>query len=140
MFGTPRDVANIVGGDGFDVLDGRARVLTDSGEDWTKQMIAGAHAMLERARAEQVDLALLRDISAACASQVIYDGPWAGQRYRRGPGVCAALVIRSGIPVVSQRDYRTLRALFAHLGAVPPEEGTGLDHHESDWYQDYFSV
>jgi uncharacterized protein YbbK (DUF523 family) len=32
-FGTPRATPDIHGGDGFDVLDGRARVISDSGED-----------------------------------------------------------------------------------------------------------
>ncbi len=33
-FGTPRSLPDIHGGNGFDVLDGKARVLTDKGEDW----------------------------------------------------------------------------------------------------------
>jgi uncharacterized protein YbbK (DUF523 family) len=65
-FGTPRALCNIHGGDGFDVLDGKARVLTESGEDWTEGMVAAARRMLEVAREEQVHLSLLLDISAAC--------------------------------------------------------------------------
>src|SRR4051812_5814225 len=38
-FGTPRDLPDIHGGDGFDVLDGKARVLTDKGEDWTQGFV-----------------------------------------------------------------------------------------------------
>jgi hypothetical protein len=34
-FRTPRALCNIHGGDGFDALDGRARVTTEDGEDWT---------------------------------------------------------------------------------------------------------
>jgi hypothetical protein len=69
----------------------------------------------------------------------IYDAPRHLNVYRRGPGVCAALLIRGGIPVVSQRDLHTLALLFRKLGHEelgPPEPAR--DHHETDWYQAYF--
>ncbi len=84
-FGTPRATPNLYGGDGFDALDGRARVLTDAGDDWTAGMLHAAHIMLERAQAHDVRLALLMDVSAACGSQVIYDGPRHLRTYRAGP-------------------------------------------------------
>src|SRR5262245_47339623 len=43
--GTPRTTPDIHGGDGFDVLDGRARVLDQTGADLTAKMIVGAEAM-----------------------------------------------------------------------------------------------
>lgn len=136
-FGTPRKVSNIYGGDGFDVLDGRARVLTDDGEDWTEGTIRGAEAMVEVARKADAHCAILLDISAACGSQVIYDGPRDRGNYRKGPGVAAALLIRSGFPVISQRDYRTLGLLFRKLGIEPPAMPE-IDHHETEWYIEYF--
>ncbi len=137
-FGTPRDLSNIYDGNGFDVLDGRARVLTDDGDDWTDGTIAGAEAMLEIARRNDVHLAILLDISAACGSQVIYDGRRDASKYQRGPGVAAALLIRNGYRVLSQRDFRTLRLLYHKLGAEPPPGMPDLDHHESAWYLEYF--
>jgi uncharacterized protein YbbK (DUF523 family) len=140
-FGMPRELCNIHGGDGFDVLDGRAWVRTDAGEDWTGAMTEAAGHMLELAKAKRVHVAVLMDISGACGSQVIYDGPRHLNVYRRGPGVCAALLIRCGIPVVSQRDFRTLALLFRKLGhgeLGPPEPAR--DHHETDWYQAYFGA
>lgn len=138
-FGTPRYLGNIHGGNGFDVLDGRARVLTDDGDDWTDGMIAGAEAMLEVARRGDIHIAILLDISAACGSQVIYDGPRDLKNYQRGPGVAAALLIRNGYRVLSQRDYRTLRLLYHKLGAKPPTDMPDFDHHESEWYVGYFA-
>ena len=91
-FGTPRETPDIHGGDGHDVLDGRARVLSESGEDWTEGMIAAAHHMLEIARANEVRLAVLMDISAACGSQVIYRGARSTAAHQIGQGVCAALL------------------------------------------------
>jgi hypothetical protein len=58
--------------------------------------------------------------------------------YRVGVGVAAAMLIRSGIPVVSQRDFRTLGMVFAHLDRPDLAPPGALDHHESDWYRRYF--
>lgn len=142
VFGTPRELCDIHGGNGFDVLDGRARVLTTSGNDWTEPMIRAAHRMLEVAREHQVDVAILMDMSAACGSQVISDGDRtaADRRYQQGPGVCAALLLRSGVRVISQRDWKTLGYLMEALDpAFKPEPGL-RDHHETDWYQSYFQI
>src|SRR5689334_16124518 len=72
--GTPRTMPDIHGGDGFDVIAGRARVLDEQGRDLTAQMLAGAQAMLAFARQQHAELAILTDMSAACGSQVISDG------------------------------------------------------------------
>ena len=73
-FGTPRALCDIHGGDGHDVLAGRARVLTVDGQDWTAGMVRAAREMLRAATESNVRLAILMDISAACGSQVIYSG------------------------------------------------------------------
>jgi uncharacterized protein YbbK (DUF523 family) len=136
-FGVPRRTPDIEGGDGYDVLDGRARVVNDAGEDWTSGMVRAAERMAEIARAERIELALLMDISAACGSTTIYSGRRSLKVYRKGPGVAAAAVLRAGIPVVSQRDFATLRLIMRKLGredlAVP-----GVDHKDGDWYRSYF--
>ena len=38
-YGTPREMCDIHGGTGYDVLEGKAKVLTESGKDWTEGMI-----------------------------------------------------------------------------------------------------
>jgi uncharacterized protein YbbK (DUF523 family) len=136
-FGTPRATPDIQGGDGFDVLDGRARVVSDTGDDWTDGIVRSAIRMKDVAARHGVHLALLMDVSASCGSTVIYDGPRRLKVYRRGPGVAAAALIRSGIPVVSQRDEGTLRLLFAKLGVATDVPLTdGADHHERAWYRE----
>lgn len=47
---TPRTVPDLRGGDGFDVLAGRARVLDQHGQDLTEAMMDGARAMLAFAK------------------------------------------------------------------------------------------
>jgi uncharacterized protein YbbK (DUF523 family) len=140
-FGTPRATPNIRGGDGFDVLDGRARVVSDAGDDWTGAMLRSGLKMKDIAHQHGVHLALLMDISAACGSTVIYGGPRRLKVYRRGPGVAAAVLIRAGIPVVSQRDERTLGLLFTKLGFASDVPFTDrADHYERCWYREYFRL
>jgi uncharacterized protein YbbK (DUF523 family) len=139
-YGTPRPMSDLHGGNGFDVLDGRARVVAEDGTDWTAGMTRAAERMLEIARAAKTDIAILMDISAACGSQVIYDGNRKGASpiYQKGPGLSAALLIRSGIPVISQRNFASLAHLFKALGGELPAELPRRDHHEIDWYKSYF--
>ncbi|MBW1800657.1 MAG: DUF523 domain-containing protein, partial [Deltaproteobacteria bacterium] len=47
---TPRDRARIVGGDGGDVHDGKAKVVTDTGRDVTTQYLKGGREALKLAR------------------------------------------------------------------------------------------
>lgn len=134
-FGTPRSIPDIHGGDGVDVLAGRSRVLDEHGRDLTAGMVEGARAMLAFAQDAGAELAILTDMSAACGSQVISDGCRVQpvRRYRRGVGVATALLLDAGIPVVSQRDRRTLALLRARLepGWAPPDGDR--DHHEAPW-------
>jgi uncharacterized protein YbbK (DUF523 family) len=137
-FGTPRATPDVHGGTGFDVLDGTARVVSDTGEDWTTQMLAAADAMLRVAQENDVRLALLMDISAACGSQVIYNGPRSAGRHQAGQGVCAALLIRHGIKVLSQRDHRTLDSVLSKLDPSHQSHPAARDHHETPWYLETF--
>lgn len=140
-FGTPRKTPDIHGGHGFDILDKRpgVRVMSDAGDDWTEGMRRAAIRMREIAVAESVHLALMMDISAACGTSAIYLGARSLKVYQRGPGVAAAAILRAGIPVVSQRDERTLSLVFAKLGAsVDGVVTDGKDFYERDWYQTYF--
>lgn len=141
-YGTPRELSDIHGGTGFDVLDGKAKVLTESGIDWTEGMIRASEKMLELAISERIELAILLDISAACGSQVIYSGSRlnAAKVYQIGAGVCAAQLIRNGIKVISQRDFASLEILFSKLDPAHVVDTTKVDHHETKWYKEYFNV
>lgn len=133
--GTPRTMPDIHGGDGFDVLAGRAQVRDEHGSDLTAAMLEGARAMLAFARSSRAELAILTDMSAACGSQVISLGcrKVAERRYQKGVGVATALLLEAGIPVVSQRDFHTLALLRSRLepGYAPPQNLR--DHHEHEW-------
>ncbi len=141
-FGTPREMCDIHGGTGFDVLDGKAKVLTESGKDWTEGMIAASERMLKIAKEADIELAVLMDISAACGSQVIYDGNRFSENkiYQIGAGVSAAQLMRNGFKVISQRDYRALELLYAKVDPNHVIDDSKMDHHEIEWYKTYFNI
>lgn len=141
-FGTPREMCDIHGGSGLDVLNGKAKVLTESGKDWTEGMIKSSQKMLELAIKESIDLAIMMDTSAACGSQVIYDGNRFAEnkRYQIGEGVCTAQLRRHGFKVISQRDFASLEVLLAALEENYVVDKMKIDHHQSDWYKSYFST
>lgn len=74
VFGTPREIPDIEDGTGIDVLNGKARVISQSGVDMTKKMIEASEKMLAVAMEAKIELAIMMDVSAACGSQVIYKG------------------------------------------------------------------
>lgn len=94
--GLPRPPAEIHGGTGEDVLDGRARVLDREGGDVTRAFVAGAEASLALARACGASEAFLAANSPSCGAGEIYDGSFSGARVE-GDGVAAALFRRNGI-------------------------------------------
>lgn len=139
--GTPRTMPDLHGGDGFAVLAGTAKVLDQFGADLTEGMINGAQKMAAYAVEHRIELAILTDMSAACGSQVLslgcrYD---ADRHYQAGVGVATAALLNAGIIVVSQRDYASLERLMIHCGAEIELRENARDHHQTDWYTDYFS-
>lgn len=141
-FGTPREMCDIHGGSGIDVLDGKAKVLTASGVDWTEGMVKASEKMLEFAVQEEVDVAIMMDISAACGSQVVYEGNRFAEEkvYQIGAGVCGAQLIKNGINVISQRDLASLEVIFSKIDPDHQIDASKIDHHETEWYQTYFKT
>ena len=103
----PRMPAEIYGGDGDDVLDGRARVITSQGDDVTNAFIQGARACWELARLNRVSLAILKSNSPSCGCGRIYDGSFS-RRLRPGDGVAAALLRRNGVKIISEKDFQQI--------------------------------
>ena len=63
---TPRIAADLVGGDGADVLAGKARVITRSGEDVTENFIVGARQVQEIALRQKIRGIFLKSGSPSC--------------------------------------------------------------------------
>jgi uncharacterized protein YbbK (DUF523 family) len=103
----PRPTAEIVGGDGGDVLDGRARVVTTAGGDVTAAFLRGAARALALVQQHGICVAILRQRSPSCGSTCIYDGTHSGA-LRGGQGVTTALLRRHGVEVLSEGDITDL--------------------------------
>lgn len=83
---TPREAADIHGGNGHDVLQGHAKVLTKSGIDVSAQFIKGAKQVLKIASQQQIQGAYLKARSPSCGVTAII-------------GVTAALLKEHGFHV-----------------------------------------
>lgn len=99
---TPRRPAEIVGGDGHDVLRGTARVVTIDGEDVTQPFIDGAREVARIAAERGITAAVLQARSPSCGCGSVYDGTHTG-RLVDGDGVLAAALKAEGFTVTSVR-------------------------------------
>lgn len=63
---TPREAADVIGGTGLDVLNGKAKVLTKSGDDVTTPFIKGAEQVLQIAKMQEVTGIFLKARSPSC--------------------------------------------------------------------------
>lgn len=137
--GTPRPLTTLHDGNGRDVLAGRARVLETTGRDVTKEIVRGGQAMLEIARRDRVELAILLDVSDSCGSHAVYIGPPEERRYQKGTGVAAAILMAAGVPVLAQRDFATLQRLLRALDPTFVPDPAAFDFVDHPWYRDYFA-
>ena len=102
---TPRPPAEIRGGDGGDVLEGRAQVVNIKGKDVTAEFLAGAEKALRIAQRWSIKEAVLKARSPSCGVGQIHDGSFSG-RLVEGDGVTAALLKREGIIVKNEEEVQ----------------------------------
>ncbi|EKP68732.1 DUF523 domain-containing protein [Acinetobacter baumannii] len=102
-FTTPRLPAEIVGGTGQDVLDGKAKIIDSSGLDVTELYLKGAYRTLDIARQIQATCVVLKENSPSCGSQKIYNGTFQGEKIT-GVGITTALLQRHGFEVISENE------------------------------------
>jgi len=105
---TPRPPAEIQGGDGSDVLEGRARVVNIEGRDVTAEFLAGAKEALRLAQHWHIREAILKARSPSCGAGQIYDGSFSG-RLVEGDGVTAALLRREGLIVKNEEGWENAK-------------------------------
>jgi len=94
---TPRSRSRIEGGDGFDVLSGKARVVSEEGRDVTLFFLRGAKETLRLARLAKIKRVIFKEKSPSCGVKKI-DG---GSKWMDGCGVTTALLLKEGFEVVS---------------------------------------
>ncbi|MEI2828510.1 DUF523 domain-containing protein [Pseudomonas mosselii] len=111
---TPRPPAEIPGGQGGQVLDGQARVVTVSGDDVSEAFLAGARLALELVRRHGIRVAVLKSGSPSCGSLQTYDGSFSGVKVA-GEGVTTALLRREGVLVFSELELEDAQRALAKV-------------------------
>lgn len=107
----PRDPAEIVGGDGYAVWEGKAKVITNQGKDVTKMFQKGAILAYQKLQEAQIDTLILKENSPSCGNQWIYDGNFSGVK-TAGVGVATAYFIKQGLTVYSEAQWLKRREEF----------------------------
>jgi uncharacterized protein YbbK (DUF523 family) len=111
---TPRAAAEIPGGQGGEVLDGIAAVITTDGEDVSAQFLEGARQALELVQKHGIRVAVLKANSPSCGNLLTYDGTFSGVKVN-GEGVTAALLKRHGVRVFSELELAETAVILAAL-------------------------
>jgi len=94
---TPRPKAWLLGGDGREVLEGRARVVNERGEEVTENFLRGAKEALKLAQVLGAKRAVLKSKSPSCGVTKVYIAEGEEPALRPGMGVAAALLSREGL-------------------------------------------
>lgn len=103
----PREPAEIIGGDGYDVWNDQAKVMTVKGRDVTIQFKEGAKRALSIIKDLNANTVILKSDSPSCGSTVIYDGTFTGNK-KEGVGVTTALFTLNDINVYDEKNFLTI--------------------------------
>jgi len=120
---TPRPPAEIHGGDGNAVLDGRASVLTQNGQDFTAHFLRGAQQVVRIAQMTGAEMMIVQRKSPSCSCTRVYDGSFT-RRLVDGPGVTVALLARqTGIVI---KDLEMLGLAGSPAGTTAKDSQAAL--------------
>ena len=111
---TPRAAAEIPGGQGVEVLDGSARVITTEGDDVSAEFLSGARQALALVQQHDIRIAVLKANSPSCGNLLTYDGTFSGVKVS-GEGVTAALLSRHGVRVFNESQLAEAVSALAAL-------------------------
>lgn len=112
----PRPAAEIVGGAGWSVLAGAAKVMDAAAHDVSSAFVQGAQQALAIATKKGIRIAVLKEGSPSCGSSFIYDGTFSGSKLA-DMGVTAALLQQAGLHVFSENELELADALLQQLEA-----------------------
>ncbi|MEG1311006.1 MAG: DUF523 domain-containing protein [Romboutsia sp.] len=100
---TPRNPAEIINGNGYNVLNDESKILDNKGIDVTYKFINGANESLKILNMYGCKKAILKEGSPSCGSNFIYDGSFLGKKID-GLGTTTALFRNNKIEVISEFD------------------------------------
>ncbi|SNX49704.1 hypothetical protein VTH8203_03352 [Vibrio thalassae] len=104
----PRAPAEIILGQGAEVIDGKAVVMTNDGHEVTAAFLLGAELTLQMCQKQGIRYVVLAEGSPSCGSLQIYDGTFTGVK-KTGKGVTTATLLQHGIQVFSQHSIANLK-------------------------------
>jgi uncharacterized protein YbbK (DUF523 family) len=103
-FPTPRPPVEIIGGDGSDVLSGKAEVVTNNGKNVTKQFLNALDDILTAVQWIQPDMIVLQQRSPSCSCAGIYDGTFT-HTLIPGDGIVAAFLRQHGYQLIDIMEF-----------------------------------
>jgi len=106
-FSTPRPPVEIIGGDGSDVLSGKASIITKIGNDVTQQFTDAMDDIFLAVQWVKPDMIVLQQRSPSCSCAGIYDGTFT-HRLIPGDGVVAAYLRHKGYHLVDIMTFNPL--------------------------------
>ena len=98
---TPRPRASIEKGTGKDIIRERSKVIDSNGKNVTAEFLKGAHEVLKIAKLLKVKTAVLKENSPSCGVEFTN----ADFKRTNGSGVCAAMLKREGIKILSENIF-----------------------------------
>jgi len=99
---TPRPACEIIGGDGKDVLNGRAKIFDKKGKDFSKDFANGSAIALEKiVKKHGIKKAILKSGSPTCGVGHIFSGKFDGKR-KKGMGIFAAMLEKNGVEIIEE--------------------------------------
>ena len=100
---TPRPAAEIMRTGDENGMQETGEVYTRHGDNVTDSFLAGARQALALARRHGIQIAILKDGSPSCGSELINDGSFSGHKIP-GAGITTRLLRRHGIHVFSEHQ------------------------------------
>jgi len=117
-FSTPRPPVEIKGGDGNDVLTGKAHVITHKGTDITDQFLVGLDDIKKIVAWTRPSLILTQSKSPSCSCKGIYDGSFT-HKLVPGYGVYAAFLEQEGFKLIDIVDFNKKGHTFLNNNVCP---------------------
>lgn len=113
----PRSPAEIIAGDGDDVINGNAKVVNIDQKDVTERFMLGAKKVLETIKNEDIKVAVLKERSPSCGSKTVYDGSFS-KRLIPGKGITTALLERNGIRIFNENEIERAHTYLLEIMAL----------------------
>ncbi|RTZ89502.1 MAG: DUF523 domain-containing protein [Deltaproteobacteria bacterium] len=104
-FPTPRDPIMFEGGTGEAAIEGFASVVSVTGLDVTRELVAAADSLARLASAYGVERGILKERSPSCGVREVY----VGDERVAGEGVFTAMLRQRGVTIISEEDLDAVK-------------------------------